>query len=112
MTRLATLAAVLALLGSALLGSGFAHAAETPQRTANAVSIPVPGALPDWLVGRGLEQLGQQALIRVPDPAQPCQFDVLMERQDGRPSAWESVDLCHAPEQRLPRASGAARAGQ
>ncbi len=112
MTRHATLAAVLALLGSALPGSGYAHAAETLQRTANAVAIPTPGALPDWLAGRGLEQLGQQALIRVPDPARPCRFDVLMERQDGRPSAWESVDLCHAPEPRPPRASGAATAGQ
>ena len=112
MTRLAKLAAVLSLLGSALLGSCSADPPETPQRIANAVAIPAPGALPDGLAGHGLEQLGQQALIRVPDPARPCRFDVLMERQDGRPSAWESADLCHAPEPRPPRASGAASAGQ
>ena len=107
MTRLATLAAVLALLGS-----GRAHAAETLQRTVNAVVIPAPGALPDGLAGHGLEQPGQQALIRVPDPARPCRFDILMDRRDGRASTWESVDLCHTPEPRSPRASGAERAGQ
>lgn len=105
--RLALLAPVLALLGA-----GCAHAAETPQQTASIGAGKHPGAAAsDGLVGRGIEPLGQQALIRTPDPARPCRFDILMDRQDGRPSVWESVDLCHAPA-RPPRASGAAEAGQ
>jgi len=63
------------------------------------------------LVGRGLQRFGQHALIHVPDPARPCRFDIQMEQQDGRPTAWESVDLCHAPEPRLTHPMGA-KAGQ
>jgi len=108
MIRLTMLVPVLALLGA-----GCAHAADQPQYSASAGAIPPSsGSAPDGLVGRGLEQLGQQALIHVPDPAQPCRFDILMERQDGRPSVWQNVDLCHTPEPRPPRAAGAATAGQ
>ncbi len=105
------LAPALALLGAALLGAD-AHAAGAPQQTASVGPGKPAGVASDALVGRGLEQLGQQALIRVPDPARPCRFDIQMERQDGRQAAWESFDLCHAPEPRLPRAFGAVKTGQ